>query len=128
MLRLRSRTRFTVANGQLDVGTLDGGVVLNGRSNVTDGGSFVAHSGGTPWTLNGLLTVQRGSTADFKAAPLQGHGTIHVEDGSRVNLNTVLAGLHVDLDRGALLFLQSPQIPPTPTTPPLFKGLIDEAA
>ena len=70
------------------------------------------------------MTVSNQSTADFRPVRLEGHGTVNVDAGSTVDMNTVLAGLHVNVAKGGYLLLQSQN----PQVAPSFQGTINEAA
>ena len=70
------------------------------------------------------MTVSNQSTAYFRPVKLEG-GTVNVEAGSVVDMNTVLAGLHVNVAKGGYLLLQSQNPQAAPST---FRGTINEAA
>jgi hypothetical protein len=111
-----------VANGSLTIGTSDGGyVVLDGSSDVEDGGSFTAYGGryhADSFVLNGSLTVESNSIANFNDATLRGGGTVNLGTGSTVDMKTVVAGLHVNVGQASVLRLLQPN----------SAGMIHEAA
>ena len=128
---------ISLSNGNLTIANESGGTVtLNGASTVANGSSFVAASGPGPfhalgsYVLNGSLTVSNGSMANFQDAALRGPGTINVGNGSNleagasVDMNTVLAGLHVNVARNSELILR----PENAGGAMSFHGTISEAA
>ncbi|MGA8192410.1 MAG: hypothetical protein WB902_03470, partial [Acetobacteraceae bacterium] len=100
----------SLSYGNLAIGGDTGGfVALDGASTVTNDSTFLATGGrylNGPFVLNGSMTVSHGSTADFRHATLEGHGTVNIDTGSVVDMNTVLAGLHVNVAKGSDLLLQ----------------------
>ncbi len=94
----------SLSYGNLAIGGDTGGfVALDGASTVTNDSTFLATGGrylNGPFVLNGSMTVSHGSTADFRHATLEGHGTVNIDAGSVVDMNTVLAGLHVNVAKG----------------------------
>lgn len=111
-----------LSNANITLGTTDGGgFVLNGASTVTDDSTLTAYGGRyhhDPFVLNGSMSVSNNSVANYANATLQGPGTVHIGSGSTVDMKTVLAGLHVDVDRGGRLSLLYPN----------SAGTINEAA
>ena len=68
------------------------------------------------------MDVSSGATASFQPAPLQGNGTIDVDQGGTVDVARVVAGLHMDVDRGGTLVVGSYGSPALG-----FLGTINEA-
>jgi hypothetical protein len=101
-----------LAGGHLTMGTIDGGsVTLNGVSSVRNG-SVLTELGGRyqadPTILNGSIYVSSRSFADFTHTPLRGAGTVHVQSSAIVEVNAVVAGLNLYVDKGAeLVFAHS---------------------
>ena len=93
--------------GKLAMGSSDGGATtIGGTSVITNDSTFTASGGryqADATVLKGAMIVAGGSTADFSRAPLQGNGTIYVEGSSTVDVNKVVAGLHVDVLSGKLV-------------------------
>lgn len=102
--------------GHVTLGTVDGGAyVLNGASKVDNYSTFTAYGGrygpmgdGDWFNVNGTMSVTNHSIADFDNATLAGTGTIHVSSSGTVDVNHIIAGLHMNVDKGGTLFLHNP--------------------
>jgi hypothetical protein len=100
-------------------GTLDGNSIVTNHSVLTAiGGRYFA----APLVLNGHMSVSNGSTANFSLLPLQGAGTLEIDAGGTVDVTRVVAGLHLDVDRGGTLVVGSYGSPALG-----FLGTINEA-
>jgi hypothetical protein len=114
-------------HGSLLIANAGVNVTLGGLSIVGDGSTLTLAGGRSqddPITLNGILAVGGRSVVDSRDAPIQGGGLIDVEAGGTVDLNTVRAGLHIDVDRGGMLLLQDPLT----GLPPSMQGVIREGS
>jgi hypothetical protein len=111
-------TTLVEDNSSLNIFATGGSIVMNGNTYVNDNSTLLVPHGlvtpNSPVILNGNLTVGGGqgtienANANFNSAPLEGRGTVNIEAGGSVDMQTVLAGLHVNVGYASALFLQSP--------------------
>jgi hypothetical protein len=82
-----------------------GAVAFNGNSSLTHRGILVAtgYRGISDYTLNGTMTIDGTSVANFSVVTMKGGGTFHLTGAdSKLWLGSTGAGTHVVLDGGTL--------------------------